>query len=123
MRFLSWFIVLFHLFSFFLSGCSAAGSDYGLVRVYDASEVTAEVLENRNGAVIIERVFGVVTDAETGDGVILNPEDEDYAYINYLDCGCPISDGMRFLTFFVYDPGDNEVDTILYRIDIPLERE
>lgn len=42
--------------------------DYQLV---DSSELTTELLENREGITIIERCIGMAINAETGDGVIL----------------------------------------------------
>ena len=47
-------------------------TDYEL---YDASELTTEILENRKGTWVIERCIGLVTDKQTGDGTLLNYPD------------------------------------------------
>ena len=54
----------------FLSALEANGlRGYRLV---DSSELTTELLENRNGITVIERCIGMAINAEAGDGVILN---------------------------------------------------
>lgn len=90
------------------------------VRVYDSSELTAEVLENRIGRIVVERCVGVVTDAERGDGKLLNAEDPEYSYIGYRNLGFPVSDGAEVLSYMVYNPINNGVDDIILRLDFPI---
>ena len=45
------------------------------VKVYDSSEITPDILENREGKTIVERCYGIVLDMETGDGRIINAAD------------------------------------------------
>ena len=95
-------------------------TDYVL---YDASELTEEVLANRQGTVIIERCIGFVTNGETGDGELLNPADPDYAYISYADMESPYRDGTVILTYLIYNPESSAIDDISARHDIVLTRE
>ena len=95
-------------------------TDYVL---YDASEMTEEVLANRQGTVIIERCIGFVTNGETGDGELLNPADPDYAYISYADMESPYRDGTVILNYLIYPPECSAIDDISARHDIVLTRE
>ena len=70
----------------FLSALEANGlRDYQLV---DSSELTTELLENREGITIIERCIGMAINAETGDGVILNSPSNRGWYIACPTDGC-----------------------------------
>jgi hypothetical protein len=91
--------------------------------LYDSSELTLEILENRNGITIIERCIGVVTDKAAGDGKTLNAPDEMGDYIGYRSIGHKIYDGTVILTYFVYNPGNNYFDDITDRYDFVLCRE
>lgn len=93
------------------------------IKVYDASELTAEELESRKGTTVVERCIGIVTDKQSGDGTILNlPEDCGY-YISYRDIYLPISDGTVMLSYMVYNPDNNYIDDIMERYDFILSRE
>ena len=81
------------------------------VQIYNADELTAEVLENRNGNIIIERVLGVVTDAENGHGCELNG-----SYISYKSVD-GISNGDMVCTYLIYNPNTNCIDDIAARYD------
>jgi len=93
------------------------------IRVYDASELTAEILENRSGTMIVERCIGLVTSKQRGDGIVLNAANEDYNYISYRGVYRPISDGTVMLSYMVYNPDNNYVDDIMERYDFVLSRE
>lgn len=93
-----------------------------IVEVYDCSELTAEILENRDGKIIIEECIGTVTNKETGAGKLLNYTDPDYYYISYSNVD-GIRDGSVVLTYFIYNPDSNYIDDILYRFDYIIERE
>lgn len=104
-----------------LSLLDAAGAEE--IRLYDCSELTTEILENRQGTTIVERCIGLVTNKQTGDGMILNlPEDCGY-YISYRNVYHPISDGTVMLSYMVYSPDNNYVDDIVERYDFVLDRE
>lgn len=104
-----------------LSLLSVAGNDN--IELYDCSDLTAEVLENRKGTTIVERCIGIVTDRRSGDGKVLNlPEDCGY-YISYRDIYRPISDGTIMLSYMVYNPDNNYIDDIMERYDFVLSRE
>lgn len=88
----------------------------------DSSEVTAEVIESRMGTTLIERCIGVVTNAQTGDGKILNASSEDFDYISYRGVDQDCSDGTVFLTYLVYSPDNNLIDDIVARYDFVISR-
>ena len=91
--------------------------------LYDASELFAEVLETRNGLVIVERCIGFVTNKETGDGRVLNALDENYNYISYRSVTEDYCDGTVFVSYMIYNPENNYVDDIIERYDFVLSRE
>lgn len=93
-------------------------------KLYDASELSAEVLENRDGIVIVERCIGFVTDKTTGDGKVLNAYDDDYDYISYRSVtDQKYYDGTVFISYMIYNPENNYIDDITERYDFVLCRE
>lgn len=113
----------------FLSALEANGlRGYRLV---DSSELTTELLENRNGITVIERCIGMAINAEAGDGVILNSSANSGWYIACPTDGCYIPykigdyqmrDGTVFLSYMVYNPDNNYIDDIMERYDFILDR-
>jgi hypothetical protein len=92
-----------------------------LIKIIDTQDLTLEDLENRNGKLIIERVIGIVEDAETGDGRCFNGE-EYYNYISYK--GTPgISNGDIICSYMIYNPDNNYEDDIIMRFDYIIDRE
>jgi hypothetical protein len=85
------------------------------VRVINANDLTAEILESRNGDIIIERVIGIVTDAENGNGCELNGN-----YISYKSVS-EIKNGDVICTYLVYNPNTNCIDDIAARYDYVME--
>ena len=105
----------------FLNLLDAAG--WQNVELYDCSELTVDILENRKGTTVVERCIGLVTDKEAGDGMILNlPEDCGY-YIGYRNIYLPIAEGTVMLSYMVYNPKSNYIDDIIERYDFVLDRE
>ena len=94
----------------------------GDVIIYDSNDLTLDMLENRNGQVIIERCYGVVIDDENGAGKVLNPYDEDYDYISYSRCE-GVREGTLMMTYLVYNPDTNYFDDIMERYDCVVSRE
>lgn len=93
-------------------------------KLYDSSELSAEILESRNGVVIIERCIGFVTDKTTGDGEVLNAYDADYNYISYRsDTSSTYRDGTVFISYMVYNHENNCIDDIIARYDFVLCRD
>ena len=86
-----------------------------LVEIYNENELTGNILRNRNGKLIIERVVGVVEDAETGAGRVFY-SDPDYYYISYASVK-GIRNGNIICTYFIYNPDTNYEDDILMRYD------
>lgn len=135
-------MVFLSFFSSFVSGCSVIGQNDGYLEieelfieeiseefpdrsvvVCDASDLDAETLEARGSTVIVERVIGFVDNEQTGDGVVINAADREYDYICYADCGQTIRKGTILVTYLVYEPDDDNVDTIIIREDFVICRE
>ena len=100
-----------------------------LFKVYDAVDLTEEMLINRNGDLIIERVYGLVVDEEGNGRVLMTHEDIEKAhnrdyngiaeynyYISYK--GTPrVEKGDIMLSYFVYNPDSNYSDDTIARFD------
>ena len=71
-----------------------------------------DILENRNGKIIIEISEGVVLDA-VGNGAD--------SLGNYIKYGNSFSVGDIMQSVFVYNPENNSVDDIVYRYDYLIE--
>ena len=83
-----------------------------LVQIVDSKDLTAEMLENRNGNLIIERVIGTVNDARIGAGKELKGN----GFISYAGVE-GISDGDIICSYFIYNPNTNYIDDIVARYD------
>lgn len=83
-----------------------------LAEIIDSHDLTAEMLESRNGKLIIERVVGVVDNAETGAGHEIGT---DY-FISYARIP-DISKGDVICSYFIYNPSNNAIDDIEVRYD------
>jgi len=85
-----------------------------IIQVIDSADLTTEMLENRNGKLIIEKIIGIVTD-NNGNGKILNaPEQFNYISYKYVEGA---QKGNVILTYCVYNPYTDYYDDILYRFD------
>ena len=89
--------------------------------VYDSSELSAEILENRLGQTVVERCIGIVKDADTGEGILLNTEDPNFNFISYRGVYRPISNGSVVLSYMVYSSYNNSVDDIVERYDFVIK--
>lgn len=89
------------------------------MQIVDSSELSGDMLRNRNGNIIIEKSIGIVTSAE-GDGEVLNCRNSEYNYISYKSVS-KANVGDKILTYLVYNPENNYVDDILYRFDFIIE--
>lgn len=93
------------------------------IEIYDTSELTPQVMANRSGKIIVEKVIGKVT-SNNLDGEILNCNVNDGGYGN-KDGGNYISyervdgakEGDKIVTYFVYNPFNNEQDDVMTRLD------
>lgn len=92
-------------------------------KVYDTSRLSYSTITKRKGKVICERCIGIVTDADNGDGRVLNTDDEEYNYISYRFFDQPYKEGTVIVTYLVYDPYNNYEDDIVDRYDFVLTRE
>lgn len=102
-----------------LSLLDAAGAEN--IVLYDCSELSAEILENRQGTTVVERCVGLVTDADAGDGKILNTTGG--YYISYRGVYHPKTEGTLILSYMVYGSDNNYIDDIVERYDFVLSRE
>jgi hypothetical protein len=114
-----------HIEDAFFSHIESSGIyDY---EVYDASELSTDILESRNGKTIIERCVGFVTDDTDGNehGVVLNAFDPDFNYIGYRECAevlC-LNEGTVVVSYMIYNPDNNFIDDITERYDYVVCRE
>lgn len=84
-----------------------------ICQLYDSSELTEDILVNRQGKLIIEKCVGTVLDDEK-NGAIQNA-DSDYNYISYADVDCTKGDTVT--TYLIYNPKTNYTDDVINRID------
>lgn len=88
------------------------------VLIYNVSnkhehDILLDGLENRNGKIIIEVIEGIVLN-ENGDGVDV------CGYYTHYDTE-RFSKGDKVQSVFIYDPDNNYIDGILYRVDALIE--
>lgn len=84
-----------------------------ICQLYDSSELTEDILVNRQGKLIIEKCVGKVLDNEK-NGAIQNA-DSDYNYISYADVDC--TKGDTVITYLIYNPETNYTDDVIERFD------
>lgn len=85
----------------------------GTVREYDAEDLTGDILRDRNGDIIIEKMIGTVVDKK-GNGKLYGMGK--YNYISYKGVK-GIRKGDTILTICIYNPGTNYEDDIVERFD------
>lgn len=95
----------------------------GSYRMYDASELTLSMLKHRKGTTIIERCIGLVSDAQTGDAILLNPPDDCGYYLSYSSCDQEVYDGTILVSYMVYNPDTDYFDDIIERYDFVICRD
>ncbi len=97
------------------------------MEIYDTAELTPEIMSNRNGKIIVEKIIGKVTNYKL-DGEILNCNAEDGGYTN-KDGGNYISyervegakEGDKIVTYYIYNPFTNEQDDVWTRLDFIID--
>ena len=90
----------------------------GVVRTYNAEDLTGEILRNRNGDIIIEKMIGTVVDKK-GNGKLYGMGK--YNYISYKGVK-GIRKGDVVLTVVIYNPANNYEDDIVERFDYIIDR-
>ena len=101
--------------------------DVNTIEIYDTSELTPQVMSNRNGKIIVEKIIGEVVNHNL-DGKILNCDTDNGGYTN-KDGGNYISyervdgakAGDKILTYYIYNPFTNEQDDVLTRMDFIID--
>ena len=93
--------------------------DIDIVQIYDASDMTLEILQNRDGKIIIEKVIGKVT-TDNLDGEVMNVGKNMHNYISYR-CVEGAKNGDVVLTYFVYNPFTNAEDDVIIRTDFIID--
>lgn len=90
------------------------------IEIVDCADLTAEMLTNRNGKIIIEKIIGEVVSDDL-DGEIWNVPENSGDYISYRSV-----DGAEYgdmiLTYCVYNPDTNFEDDILMRFDYIIDK-
>jgi len=95
-------------------------NDLNIIQVYETKDLKSDILENRNGNIIIEKIIGQVLNTE-GDGIILNTEDDYYNYISYRGVeGAEVGDIV--LTYCIYNPDTTYTDDIIERFDYIIDK-
>ena len=80
-----------------------------ICQLYDSSELTENILANRQGKLIIEKCVGTVIDDEKNGSL------EDGSYISYADVDC--AKGDTITTYLIYNPDTNYTDDVVDRFD------
>jgi hypothetical protein len=80
-----------------------------ICQVYDSSELTEDILANRQGKLIIEKCIGTVIDDEKNGSL------EDESYISYESVDC--TKGNTIITYLIYNPETNYTDDVIERFD------
>lgn len=80
-----------------------------ICQLYDSSELTEDILANRQGKLIIEKCVGTVTDDEKNGSL------EDGSYISYENVDC--TNGDTVITYLIYNPDTNYTDDVIERFD------
>ena len=80
-----------------------------ICQLYDSSELTEDILANRQGKLIIEKCVGTVIDDEKNGSL------EDGSYISYADVDC--TKGDTSTTYLIYNPETNYTDDVIKRFD------
>lgn len=101
--------------------------DVDTIEIYDTSELTPQIMANRKGKIIVEKIIGKVTSHKL-DGEILNCSIDDGGYTN-KDGGNYINyervdgakEGDKILTYYIYSPFSNEQDDVLTRLDFIID--
>jgi len=95
-------------------------SDLNIIQVYETKDLKSDILENRNGNIIIEKIIGQVLNTE-GDGIIINTEDDYYNYISYRGVeGAEVGDIV--FTYCIYNPDTTYTDDIIERFDYIIDK-
>ena len=89
------------------------------VEIYDSSKLTTDILTNRNGKIIIEKVIGEVTNNKL-DGKILNCKVDSGDYISYQRVD-GAKKGDKIVTYFIYNPFTNVEDDVMNRMDFIID--
>lgn len=95
----------------------------GSYRIFDASELTLSMLKHRKGTTIIERCIGLVSNAQAGDAVLLNPPDDCGYYLSYGSCDQEVCNGTILVSYMVYNPDTDYFDDIIERYDFVICRD
>lgn len=81
-----------------------------ICQLYDSSELTEDVLANRQSKLIIEKCIGTVIDDEKNGSL------EDGSYISYTDVD-DCTKGDTVITYLIFNPDTNYVDDVIERFD------
>lgn len=106
-------LMLFMLFPKNENKYYAIADKHVSIEIINSCDLTLEMLQNRNGKLIIEKVIGEVDNFVTGAGHIL--DNPDY-YISYAGVD-GISNGNIICSYMIYNPDNNYEDDIIYRFD------
>ena len=89
------------------------------IKIYDSADMTEEILTNRDGKIIVEKIIGKVTNYKL-DGKILNCNANNQGYISYERVD-GAKQGDKIVTYYIYNPFTNEQDDVLTRLDFIID--
>lgn len=96
-----------------LTGACLVALAAGNTRIYEADELTVDMLCECRG-IVIEHIVGVVANEEM-DGMIANYADPEYYYISYEGVDAEAGDWID--TYCVYNPMNQYEDDVILRLD------
>lgn len=126
-KFLSIVLVVF-IVLLGVAGCSSPEtSEPSSIQVptvfeYQPADPSLDVLRCK-GTTIIERCIGLVSNAQTGDAVLLNPPDDCGYYLSYGSCNQEVCNGTILVSYMVYNPNTDYFDDIIERYDFVICRD
>lgn len=101
--------------------------DVDVVEIYDTGNLTHDIMENRSGKIVVEKIIGEVVDNKL-NGKILNANGNNENYINKNDSiymnyervdGA--KKGDKIVTYYFYNPFTKAQDDVLTRLDFIID--
>ena len=90
-----------------------------IIEIYDTSELTHDIMKNRDGKIIVEKIIGEVTNNKL-DGKILNCHVNNGDFISYKRVE-NAKKGDKIVTYFIYNPFNNVEDDVMTRLDFIID--
>ena len=96
--------------------------DVNAIEIYDTSELTSQIMANRNGKIIVEitnhNLDGKILNCDTDNGGYTNKDGGNYISYERVDGA---KEGDKILTYYIYNPFTNVQDDVLTRLDFVID--